>query len=193
MSRKPISTDSLMTRRVLATKSGQCDWFTPERYVTAVREVFGDVIDLDPASCKAAQRIVQARRFYAPPQDGVLLKWFGNAFCNPPYDCVTIRRFVTRMCTAWQSGEIDAGILLTNCSGDTSWFHEALNSCTAFCITRGRISFTEVRDGNIATRATPTMGSVFWYFGNDTERFATVFAQFGAVIVRHPHTLKEAA
>lgn len=43
----------------LLNSSQSNEWFTPARYVEAAREVLGS-IDLDPASCEAGNRIVQA-------------------------------------------------------------------------------------------------------------------------------------
>jgi hypothetical protein len=45
----------------LIHSSESAEWFTPPRYIQAVREVLGG-IDLDPASSRAASRIVGGRR-----------------------------------------------------------------------------------------------------------------------------------
>lgn len=47
----------------LLNSSASAEWFTPPRYIEAVREVLG-AIDLDPASSLAANRIVQAKRYF---------------------------------------------------------------------------------------------------------------------------------
>ena len=45
------------------------EWFTPACYIKAVREVLSS-IDLDPASCEAANRIVQARCYFTAADNG---------------------------------------------------------------------------------------------------------------------------
>jgi hypothetical protein len=182
---------SKMTSRVAAVGSGVVDWYTPAPFVAAVRAVFGGVIDLDPASSRRAQKGVKAKRYYTPRRNGLVQPWFGNVFLNPPYRCPDIHLFTARMVQAWQSHEIEAGILLTNASPDTTWFHQALNACTAVCLTKGRIRFLELRNGCVATKQAPTLGSAFFFFGDDTARFAEVFAEFGTVIITP--TMQEAA
>jgi hypothetical protein len=59
------------------------EWFTPIKLVELCTEVFG-TIDLDPASCLAANEIVKANKIYTKEQDGLSLDWSGNVFLNPP-------------------------------------------------------------------------------------------------------------
>jgi hypothetical protein len=42
--------------------TGENEWYTPVKYIEAARRVLGN-IDLDPASCEAAQTTVRARQF----------------------------------------------------------------------------------------------------------------------------------
>ena len=51
-------------------------WYTPPRYIVLARAVLGD-IDLDPASCSAAQAVVQAGSYYTEYEDGLIQPWFG--------------------------------------------------------------------------------------------------------------------
>lgn len=62
--------------------------YTPRAIVEAGRAVMGE-IDFDPFSCAEANRVIQARAFCAPPQDGFLCDWSfegkpARVFCNPP-------------------------------------------------------------------------------------------------------------
>jgi hypothetical protein len=52
------------------TGTGENEWYTPQKYLDAAREVFGSVIDLDPASNDEAQKNVKAGKFYSKEDDG---------------------------------------------------------------------------------------------------------------------------
>lgn len=62
--------------------------YTPAWLVGMSREVLGGDIDLDPASCAAAQAVVQAGTVHCAPPEGQLgglgVPWFGRVFLNPP-------------------------------------------------------------------------------------------------------------
>jgi hypothetical protein len=58
-----------LTNHQLLNSSASAEWFTPPRYIEAVREVLG-AIDLDPASCESANRIVQATRYFTAADNG---------------------------------------------------------------------------------------------------------------------------
>jgi hypothetical protein len=61
------------------------EWYSPPDIVERARRVLGE-IDLDPASCEAANKVVKALWFYSLERDknGLDLPWTGRVFCNPP-------------------------------------------------------------------------------------------------------------
>lgn len=159
--------------------SDQNEWFTPTEYVEAARKVIGE-IDLDPASSEMANETVQAKAFYAAKDDGLSQPWYGRIFLNPPYGRLA-GEFINRLETEYAAGEVKSAIALVNahCT-DTEWF-QALWDHT-LCFTDHRIDFDSA--GRDKT-STSTHGSVFVYLGDDRERFAKVFAQFGAIVRRY--------
>lgn len=54
----------------LINQSKTVEWYTPPWCLALVREVLG-TIDLDPASCEAAQRTVQASQYYTIHDNGL--------------------------------------------------------------------------------------------------------------------------
>ena len=112
------------------------EWYTREEELKLVRLVLGE-IDLDPASCQAANEKVKAKNFYTKEENGLDKPLWGKVFCNPPYSKPA--PFIEKIVKAYQSGEIEAAILLVNSSTDTNWFHFAFNNATLTCFTNKRI------------------------------------------------------
>lgn len=68
--------------------SNSAEWFTPDVILERAQRVLGH-IDLDPASCEAANMRVGARTFFTAEQDGLAQDWdryAGTVFLNPPGD-----------------------------------------------------------------------------------------------------------
>jgi hypothetical protein len=63
--------------------SATAEHFTPPWLVEAAREVMG-VIELDPASCEAANEYIRARRIFTIADNGFAQRWSGRVFLNPP-------------------------------------------------------------------------------------------------------------
>lgn len=59
------------------------DHYTPYDIVEASRSVLGH-IDLDPASCELANKIVRADFILTAEDNGFVQDWAGNVFLNPP-------------------------------------------------------------------------------------------------------------
>jgi hypothetical protein len=139
-------------------------------------------IDLDPASSDVANMHVGAASYFTASMNGLIRKWHGRVWLNPPYAMPLIRQFVGRMCLAFRSGEISEGILLTNSAVDTSWWDMAHNQSQATCCTRGRIRFLEAKDGQLVERPAPMIGQTFFYFGVQRDEFEDIFGEFGNVV-----------
>lgn len=168
--------------------TGNNEWYTPAEYVEAARAVLGG-IDLDPASCEQAQRIVKADTYYTIENDGRLHDWRGRVFMNPPYARKLVDQFVAKLIESYQAGSVKSYIALVNDCMDTQWAHDLLRHSTAVCFVRGRIKFHTKYGvkGNAAPR-----GQAF-YFGGDlsdhlrraenARRFRKYFSEFGTVIM----------
>jgi len=153
--------------------TGEYEWYTPERFVTAARSVMGG-IDLDPASHPAAQRTIQATQFYTAKDDGLRLSWHGRVWLNPPYAQPLMANFVTKLVNEFNGGGVDQAIMLTHNYTDTMWFHEAQAAAALLCFTRGRISF-------VGASGPPTQGQCFFYFGDRPDAFRSQFGAFGFI------------
>lgn len=164
------------TTAELIVSSNENDWYTPEKYIEAARAVLG-AIDLDPASCKLANKTVKAKKFYTIQDDGLHLPWKGRLWMNPPYGRLA-GEFVGRLLLEYEAGEVDAAILLvnSNCT-DTDWFQPLWDH--RLCFTNHRIEFVhptrERKSGS-------THGSVFVYLGKNRKKFLAEFAQFGRTV-----------
>src|SRR6266567_3336565 len=154
------------------------EWYTPSEYVEVVRDVFGGVIDLDPASCIEAQATVQAKRYYTKEDDGLQQPWRGRVFLNPPYSNPT--PFVDRLIEHHEVGDVPEAILLVNADSSAKWFHRALRACSAMCFSSSRIKFNHAITGE---GGCPKRGSLFMYFGDDVERFRRIFVVVGTVVI----------
>lgn len=164
----------------LASYSGDNEWYTPAKYVEMARTVMGR-IDVDPASNDHAQQTVKAAAYYTAETNGLDKDWRGTVWMNPPYSHPEIQQFTDKVLAELASGNVTEAIVLTNNSGDTGWHHALALASAARCVTRGRIRFESL------TRQTGAgaMGQVFFYFGDDVERFADVFSEIGRIEVNY--------
>lgn len=155
------------------------DWYTPEEYVAAVREVFGGRIDLDPASCAEANLTVGAENIFTAESDGLRHRWFGRVYLNPPWGRIgrSKKAFVRRALQAYESGEIDECILALNSNATTTaWFAPLF--LYPICFPNHRVEHR----GPGGKGGAPNSGTVFIYLGLRTDVFAQIFSDFGAVV-----------
>src|ERR1019366_8128353 len=103
--------------------TGANEWYTPPRFIEAAREVMG-TIDCDPASCEFANRTVQAGKYFTHEDNGLVQKWHGNVWMNPPYSRTLIPLFCSAFVDKFVAGEFNQGIVLVNATMETEAFRK---------------------------------------------------------------------
>jgi hypothetical protein len=174
----------------LINSSASAEWFTPHQYIQAVRAVLG-TIDLDPASCEAANRIVQAAHYFTETDNGYTREWRGKLFLNPPYGwCYPDGRrkengglsaqghWTKRLIAQYRVGTVTEAILLVNANTGEQWFQALWDF--PICFVNRRIRF--IPGEGMDPRKQPTKSNAFVYFGPRPARFTEVFGQFGQVV-----------
>lgn len=146
------------------------EWYTPEGIIDAARALMGE-IDLDPATCHAAQQVIQAVDWYTKDDDGLTQGWFGRVWCNPPYSYPLIEKFTQKALAEYDAGHITEGLMLVNNCTDAAWF-VAMAERFPLMFTKGRSKFWQEDQRTFATR----QGQAIFYLGLNVERFHTCFA-----------------
>ncbi len=158
-------------------ESVHVEWYTPERYIEAARQVMG-TIDLDPASSELANKMVKADTYFTKDDDpdGLSQDWFGTVWLNPPYGKGS-GLFTTKLVEEHAEGRVSAGVLLLNAYGfDAEWFQPLWEH--PICFTDHRIEFYSPQRES----GGPANGNIFVYLGRAEARFAKVFGAFGQVM-----------
>jgi ParB family chromosome partitioning protein len=174
------------------------EWYTPAKYIEAAREVMGG-IDLDPASCEMANRVVQASKYYTQAENGLMHHWYGRVWCNPPYGRAKGSRggksvshqqaFAEKLQLEYAAGNVEEAILLSLGNPNSLWFQPLLEYVVCFYL--GHIDFYRP-DGTTGDFGFPL---AFVYLGPYEQKFIDIFSQFGAVVklasqpVQRPITL----
>lgn len=157
------------------------EWYTPEKYILAAREVMG-AIDLDPASCELANQVVKAAKYYDTQMNGLDYPWHGRVWLNPPYgrgeEGSNQDIWSARLIDQYERGNTTAAILLVNAAVDTRWFQRLFHY--PVCFPAQRINFLTPEPSVSGS----THGSALVYFGRDKSRFFEVFGRFGTVVRR---------
>ncbi len=160
-------------------------WCTPEKYVAAVRRVFGGVIDLDPCSNKLS--IVSATTEYKLPlSDGLQESWnYERIYVNPPYGSdpqrhTSIRDWLARCSHAHDTHQSEVIALVPVATNTSHWKLHVFGAAAAVSFLRDtRLKF--MVDGVESKKGAP-MACAMVYYGVRFDSFDHVFSEFGAVV-----------
>lgn len=172
----------MSTARTALHSSKTVEWYTPPQYVEAARTVMGS-IDLDPASCEVANRlIVRAKHFFDLRQGGLIRHWRGNVWLNPPYGKTggfsNQAVWSKKLLDEYHRHNVTQAIGLFNAVPSNTWFRPLWDF--PLCFTYRRIAFVNEL---MLPQKSPTHGNVFVYLGKHPLSFFNVFRDFGKVVL----------
>ena len=179
--------ETIPVRKTFVPPSGKGspEWYTPPHIIEAARKVLG-TIDLDPASCEFANRVVKATKFYDKEADALSQPpWTGNVWMNPPYGRGAVSAFCGRLVHDYKSGHIRAAVVLINADNKTKHFQLMADNCSAWCNLAKETKFYSP-DG--AKGGGGIWGQAVFFFGRKPALFDRHFRQFGVVSV--PYRLR---
>lgn len=157
------------------TVTGDAEWYSPAYLVDRARKAMGG-IDLDPASCEDANRVVKATSFYTEADNGLHKPWFGRIWLNPPYSATEILAFSQRLAHEYTEGKVSQACVLVSNSTETKWFAALSSVATAAVFLHSRVQFTS---GRGRANRKPLQGYVVMYVGTRTDRFLDAFKGLG--------------
>jgi hypothetical protein len=103
--------------------TGNFEWDTPDYIVEAARALMGS-IDIDPASCALANKLVKAAKYYTKKDEGLKQEWPGNVFINPPFAHPTVQHFAEKLIDQYMRGITRQAIWLSNASTGAKWWRD---------------------------------------------------------------------
>jgi hypothetical protein len=126
-------------------------------------------IDVDPASCEFAQRLVKATEWFDIKRDGLTKPWRGNVWLKPPYSRGLIEQFIEKLVV--ERKNFAQAIVLVHNRTDAAWFHDLCSIADVIAFTKGRVRFYD-KD---VEQSSPANGSVLVYIGDRPDVFAEEF------------------
>jgi len=151
------------------------EYYTPTYIVDPARQVLG-TIDLDPASCASAQRVIQAEAYFTKADDGLSAPWYGTLWLNPPYS--NPFPWIEKLFAEYNAGRVTAAMVLVNTANSPKWARLLWQSQGSVCLLSSRLKFwrTDKPEGKGFDR-----DQMIWYIGPNANKFRQVFAAYGAI------------
>lgn len=157
--------------------SGENEWYTPEPYIAAARQVMGG-IDLDPASSADANMVVQSAAFFDEDANGLDKQWSGRVWMNPPYAQPLVSHFCNKLANDFAAGDVTQACVLVNNATETKWFQNLASHASSICFPSGRVKFWEPSGKPSA----PLQGQAVLYLGDKAKAFKKSFSAFGVTL-----------
>lgn len=165
--------------------SQSVDWCTPQKYVNAVKKVFGRSIALDP--CSNEWSIVGAEVEYRLPEhDGLRESWdYPTIYVNPPYGSdkvrrTTIKNWLYKCAYAHKQYGSEVLALVPVATNTSHWKEYVWGRATAICFLYDtRLRFL-VEGKDIGKGAPMACAMIYW--NKNIDIFHEVFHKFGAVV-----------
>jgi hypothetical protein len=187
--------------------SGNVEYFTPAEIIFAARRTLGG-IDLDPASCAAANERVKARLFYSAEDDGFKWTWKGRIWMNHPFGRRINRNhpkweelcrsrgvpvdapmipgnedWVNKLEADYEAGHVKSACCITYACTSEEWFQPLARRPQCFLTPRTNYILP---NGKVLKGV--SKGSVVTYYGENVARFAAEFAKLGVVKIEYRET-----
>lgn len=170
------------------------EYYTPPYLAEAIRDFLGG-IDLDPASCEEANKVIGATRFYSQALDGLSLPWGSKAnpqtvFCNPPggklHNRSQAKMFWNKALSQQCQGNIKEGVLLFfNPNILQTSQHDCILPVTSYpiCFLDHRVKYL---DQNGQTVDSPPGISLLVYLPGTIDRRS----EFASAFITHGETMR---
>ena len=115
-------------------KTAFTEWETPQAFYNAMNNEFGFDVDV----C-ANEENRKCFCYFTPKMDGLLLKWGGVCWMNPPYD----RSIGLWMKKAYESAQEGSTVvcLIQGRSSDTIWWHDYVMRSSEIRYIKDRLHF----------------------------------------------------
>lgn len=162
--------------------SGLVDYYTPVEIIEAARKTMGS-IDLDPASCFEANKIVKATHYFTKNQNGLSRSWEASTvWLNHPFGRGLNGLWINNLLSQYGQGYFNQACCITYACTSEKWFRSLL--LFPQCFLHGRTNY-RLPDGSILKGN--TKGSVVTYLGprERTFNFATEFQSLGTIKVHY--------
>ena len=118
--------------------SKSCEWETPQEFFDRLNAIYH--FDLDVC---ATPENTKCNQYYTKEQNGLLQKWHGTCWMNPPYG----REIGKWMHKAYQSAKEGAIVVcLVPARTDTAWWHDTVMQGGQIQFIRGRLKFGNSRN-----------------------------------------------
>ena len=130
-------------------------WATPQNFFDELNQEFNFTLDV----CAIPEN-AKCKNYFTPDVDGLLQKWSGTCWCNPPYGR-EISKWVEKAYNA--SAEGATVVMLLPARTDTKWFHDFIYNKAEIRFIKGRLKF-----GN-ASASAPFPSMVVIFRGENNE------------------------